>query len=68
MLLALAVCFTFLGKILELYMGGIGTKLVMVTLIIMTPTVFFAMQRLFDLGDAACVRIREWRARKHADL
>lgn len=68
MLAALVVCFTFLGKLLELYTGGIETKLVMLTLIIMTPTVFFAMQRLFDLGDVIYLRFREWRARKHADL
>jgi len=68
MLASLFGCFTVLGNLFELYTGGIETKLVMLTLLIMTPTVFFAMQRLFDLGDAVYLWIQKRRAQKHADL
>ena len=44
-------CFTLLGGILELRTGSVQIRLVMWTLLIMTPTVFFAFQRLFDMGD-----------------
>ena len=44
-------CFTLLGSILELRTGSVQIRLVMATLLIMTPTVFFAFQRLFDMGD-----------------
>ena len=44
-------CFTLLGSLLELRTGSVAIRLVMATLLIMTPTVFFAFQRLFDLGD-----------------
>ena len=44
-------CFTLLGSLLELRTGTVAIRLVMWTLLIMTPTVFFAFQRLFDLGD-----------------
>ena len=37
--------------------GG-GAGLVMATLLIMTPTVFFSMQRLFDWGDKAYLWFR----------
>ena len=51
MALALLACFTLLQGFFELEPGNAQTGLVMATLLIMTPTVFFAMQRLFDLGD-----------------
>ena len=44
-------CFTLLGSILELRIGSVQIRLVMATLLIMTPTVFFSFQRLFDMGD-----------------
>ena len=44
-------CFTLLGGILELRTGSVQIRLVMWTLLVMTPTVFFAFQRLFDMGD-----------------
>ncbi len=56
MAVLMVVCFTFLGTLLELRTGNGETNLVMATLIIMTPTVFFAIQRVFDWGD----RSREW--------
>ena len=51
-------CFTLLGSILELRTGSIAIRLVMWTLLIMTPTVFFAFQRLFDLGDRVYLWLR----------
>ena len=56
---ALLVCFTVLGGIFDLMVGNVETGLVMFTLLVMTPTVFFAMQRLFDWGDKIYARIRK---------
>ena len=36
----------------------------MATLLIMTPTVFFAIQRIFDFGDKAIVWLRSKLLRK----
>ena len=47
----LAVCFIFFKNFLELNTGELSSSLVMVVLLIMTPTVFFAVQRIFDWGD-----------------
>ncbi len=62
MALALVICFTLLGSLLELHSGGMATDLVMITLLIMTPTVFFAIQRLFDLGDKIYLRAKARKA------
>lgn len=51
MAVLLVVCFTLFGTFLELRTGGAGTNLVMATLLLMTPTVFFALQRTFDFLD-----------------
>lgn len=51
MAVALVLCFTWLGWLFELRTGSVATSLVMATLLIMTPTVFFAFQRVFDWGD-----------------
>ena len=56
--IALVICFTLLGSFFELRTGSDGVQLVMLTLLIMTPTVFFAVQRLFDLGDRVVARLR----------
>ena len=56
---ALLVSFTFLGGFFELQTDNAQVMLLMVTLIIMTPTVFFAIQRVFDWGDRIYARIRE---------
>ncbi len=66
--LGLLGCFTLLGSFFELQAGDLTTVLVMLTLMIMTPTVFFAVQRCFDWGDKLCLRFRQWRNGKHADL
>ena len=55
---ALVVCFTLLGGLFDLRTGSVGAGLVMATLLIMTPTVFFSMQRLFDWGDKAYLWFR----------
>jgi cation-transporting ATPase E len=62
--IALVICFTLLGSLFELRTGSDGVQLVMLTLLIMTPTVFFAVQRLFDLGDRVVARLRRQRKRR----
>ena len=44
----MVVCFTLLGDILDLRTWSREVRLVMGTLLLMTPTVFFTIQRLFD--------------------
>ena len=62
MLLCLVAVFTFLGELFELRMATPQTKLLMLTLLLMTPTVFFAIQRLFDWGERIYRRLRgQWR-------
>ena len=43
--------FTALGGLFDLWTGTAQATLVMITLLIMTPTVFFAVQRIFDWVD-----------------
>lgn len=62
MAVVLAVCFTFFGNFLELRTDGMANSLVMTVLLIMTPTVFTAVQRVFDFGD----RVAAWVRRKAA--
>lgn len=59
MALALVGCFTLLGGIFELNTGDFSTQLIMLTLLIMTPTVFFAVQRIFDWGDKLWAKIKK---------
>lgn len=63
---AIVVCFTLLGNIFDLRTGSIEANLVMATLLIMTPTVFFSIQRFFDWGDKAYLWIKE-KFEKRAD-
>ena len=56
---ALIGCFTLLGGIFELRIGSMAVLLIMATLLIMTPTVFFAIQRLFDWGDKLYAKRRK---------
>ena len=51
MLGSLAAVFLLLGEFIELGAGSDATRLLMLTLLLMTPTVFFAIQRIFDLWD-----------------
>ncbi|MGM9578283.1 MAG: cation-translocating P-type ATPase, partial [Evtepia sp.] len=65
MLVSLVVVFTMLGDMFALTAGAVQTKLVMLTLLLMTPTVFFAMQRLFDWGDRlVSLLLRPFRRKK----
>lgn len=65
---AMLVCFTALGAIFNLRTEAPSVTLVMATLLVMTPTVFFAVMRVFDWSDRMVVRVREWRGKRHADL
>ena len=62
MVAALLVVFTLLGDLFALGTGDIQTKLVMVTLLLMAPTVYLIMLRTFDIGDT----IYRWFHRKFA--
>ena len=57
MLVCLVVVFTCLGELFELRSGTVQTNLLMLTLLLMTPTVFFAMQHLFDWGEKIFCRV-----------
>ena len=57
---ALIICFTLLGDILDLRTWSGQARLVMGTLLVMTPTVFFFIQRLFDAVYAARIRVFAW--------
>jgi cation-transporting ATPase E len=53
----LLVCFTVWGAFFSLRLQTAQATLILVTLLIMTPTVFFAMLRLFDWGDRLMQKI-----------
>lgn len=64
----MVVCFTLLGDILDLRTWSAEVRLVMGTLLLMTPTVFFTIQRLFDTVYDARLRLvarvtETWRKR-----
>lgn len=59
MAVCVVVCFTLLGQFFDLQTGTPQSDLVMVTLLLMTPTVFFSIQRLFDWGDRVYLWIRK---------
>lgn len=68
MLVCLVACFTLLNGFFELQTGSARTLLVMLTLVIMSPTVFFAIQRVFDWGDKVYAWARDKiQERKTAD-
>jgi cation-transporting ATPase E len=52
-------CFTLLADFFELQRGDAKSSLIAAVLLIMTPTVFFAIQRVFDWGDRVAARIRQ---------
>ena len=56
----IVVCFTLLGDILDLRTWSGEVRLVMATLLLMTPTVFFAIQHVFDLVYNARLRLIAW--------
>ena len=51
MAVSIVVCFTVLAAFFSLHMTTVQALLILVTLLIMTPTVFFAVQRVFDWFD-----------------
>ena len=59
----IALCFTLLRRLFELQVADSRTLLVMAALMLMTPTVFFAMQRLFDWGDKLVALLRQRRCK-----
>ena len=67
---ALLGCFILLPGLFELHIGSWQTGLVMLNLILMTPTVFFALQRLCDWSDrrilSARRRLRKRRKKNRA--
>lgn len=68
MAVALVACFTLLGGFFDLQTESTGALLVMANLLIMTPTVFFTIQRVFDWGDRAVAWVQNRGWRKRADL
>jgi len=60
MLAGLVVVFFLLGEPFELTTGDRATMLMMLTLLLMTPTVFFAIQRIFDFGDRVYLRLKRY--------
>lgn len=69
---ALVLCFTVLRQIFDLRTVTSGTTLVMVTLIAMAPTIFFAICRFLDTTDQWMLRAKWWlsrlRRKKNVDL
>ena len=61
MAIALVFCFTALSSFFQLSPSSRASTLVMLTLLLMTPTVFLIVRRVFDLGDKAVARLRSLR-------
>ena len=56
----IVLCFTLLGDILDLRTWTDEVRLVMFTLLVMTPTVFLAIQRVFDWCEQSRLRLAAW--------
>ena len=56
----IVVCFTLLGDVFNLNTWTTEARLVMMTLLIMTPTVFFFFQRLFDDLERLVRRVQDF--------
>ena len=56
----IVLCFTLLGDILDLRTWTDEVQLVMFTLLVMTPTVFFSIQRVFDWCEQSRLRLAAW--------
>ena len=56
----IVLCFTLLGDILDLRTWTDEVRLVMFTLLVMTPTVFLAIQRVFDRCEQSRLRLEAW--------
>lgn len=59
MAVGIVFSFTMLGNLFRLSFRETETQLVMFTLLVMTPTVFFSVQRVFDWGDKCVGFMRE---------
>ena len=59
MLAGLVLCFTVLGSFFELHPGNAASRLLTAALLVMTPTVFFAVQRVFDWGDGIAAKFKQ---------
>ena len=64
MAFALVFCFTVLSSFFQLSPSSRESTLIMLTLLLMTPTVFLIVRRVFDLGDKAVARLRSLRKTK----
>ena len=64
MAFALVFCFTVLSSFFQLSPSSRESTLIMLTLLLMTPTVFLIVRRVFDLGDKAVARLRSLRKSK----
>ena len=60
MVAGIVVCFTLLGDILDLRTWSGEVRLVMATLLLMTPTVFFTIQHVFDAVYDARQKLIAW--------
>lgn len=60
MTVGILLCFTLLGDILDLRTWSDQARLVMFTLLVMTPTVFLAITRCFDWWERTGRRITGW--------
>ena len=60
MAVALIICFSVLAPFFEL--GGYDPEsgMILAALILLTPTVFFAVQRIFDWGDKVYLQVRNY--------
>ena len=60
MAVALIICFSVLAPFFEL--GGYDQQstMILAALILLTPTVFFAVQRIFDWGDKVYLQVRNY--------
>ncbi len=68
MAVALVACFTAFAPMFDLHLVSPQATLVLATLLIMTPTVFFAIQRVFDFGDRVLRKLSRKHKTADADL
>ena len=58
MAVALMFSFLFLGELFQLKMAGFSARLIMATLLIMTPAVYIITKTLCDLWDQAVLTLK----------
>lgn len=61
---ASAFCFFFLGSVFEFVRLDLEMVIVLAAVFLMTPTVFFSLQRIFDWGDILYDRLHDWLTRR----